>query len=417
MQDLRSDISAAFDREQKAHPMTSDMRQRVTLTAIAPRRPQTNFQWVAVAAAALIGTTLIVALMSSHVARNVGQVQPQASPFATPSAPPAFVEDYGTPPSGVPLVYLQDPKNPLWYIGFDWTGNPRGTIKLAQAPQAGLDQAPDGSSFEIGSPGKGGTGQFLDRLGSPLPQAVAAQTISARWADDSQHLCGIALDQQKFTWTLVTFGPNQPARNVRLIAQDSGLGQTGIDVAACSFKNNRAIAVRTAVAWPSEIWSIRLSDGMVIAHVVLQPTPALAGLVASPDAALLAENAGNGPPNTVIRRFPDSSTAPPVATLDRSMSVLEFSADNTMALVTTSTNIAGQPSHLGVVDVATGRLVWRYDGPEEYAGEITEPTGAAFAIRLKSPTTSYGIVPINVVIVDGTGNEVAIPGSFNYVRP
>lgn len=418
MQDLRSELRTAFDREQRAHPMTSGMRQRATLAAIAPQRRQTNLQWMAVVAAALIGAIVIVALMSSHVARNVGQVRPQASPVATPSASPAFVEDYGTPPAGVPLVYLQDPKNPLWYIGFDWTGNPRGTVKLVQAPQAGLDQSPDGSSFEIGSAGKGGTGQFLDRLGSPLQQTVPVQNVSGMWADDSLHICGIALDQQKFTWTLVTFGPNQPAHNVRLIAQDSSLGETGIDVAACSFKNNRAIAVRTVVNYPSEIWSIRLSDGAVMAHTVFQSGSQLAGITGSPDATLVAHNAGQGAPETDVWRFPaGSGGTAAVAKLDRSLYVLAFSADNSVVLVATAPMIAGQPSHIGVIDLRTGRTTWSYDGPQEYAGEITEPTGAAFAIRLKTPTSSYGTVPISVVIVDGSGSAVAIPGSFNYVQP
>lgn len=414
MEDLRAQVRAGFERDQHANPMSAGMHERVARAALIPARRETSLQWAAVVAALLIGALLITALITSRVSHNVGLARPSATPAASPS--PALVEDYGTPPAGVPLIYLQDPENASWYIGFDWSGTPRGTIKLAQA--GGIDQSPDGSSFEIGSPGKGGTGQFLDRLGSPLSQSVPVQNVSGMWADDSTHICGIALDQQKFTWTLVTFGPNQPLRNVALVAQDSSLGQTGLDVAACSFKNDRAIVVRTTIASPSEAWLIRLSDGRVLGHSAFHPNAnGAASIVASPDATLEAENAGPSTPSTYIWRNPISSGLKIAATLDKSVTVLAISADDSAALVTTAPDVQGQPSHLAVVDIATGRLVWSYDGPDEYAGSGTEPSGAGFAIRLKTPTNiGTAVTPIHVVIVRGDGTSVAIRGEFNVVR-
>lgn len=410
MEDLRAQVRAAFQHDQQANPMSSGLRDRVATAVRAPRH-ETNLQWATVVAAALIGTLVITALITSRVASTVSLAHPRPSPS------PRLVEDYGTPPAGVPLIYLQDPKNTSWYIGFDWSGAPRGTIKLTQP--ADIDQSPDGSWFEIGSPGKGGTGQFLDRLGRPLSQGVPVQNVSGMWADDSRHICGMTLDQQKFTWTLVTFGPNQPMSNVAVVAQDSGLGQTGLDVAACSFKNDRAMVVRTTVASPSEAWLIRLSDGRALGHTVFHPNAnGVASIVASPDATLEAENAGPSTPSTNIWRNPISPALQLAATLDRSVSVLAISADDSAALVTTAPDVQGKPSHLAVVDVATGRLVWRYDGPDEYAGAATESSGAGFAIRLKAPTDVATMAnPIHVVIVRGGGTSVAIPGEFSFVRP
>jgi len=48
-------------------------------------------------------------------------------------APSQPVGDYGTPPAGVALFYVGDPKHPGWYVALDWKGEPRGTLKFAAA--------------------------------------------------------------------------------------------------------------------------------------------------------------------------------------------------------------------------------------------------------------------------------------------
>ena len=103
--------------------------------------------------------------MSSRQAHHapVPGTNPKASPLASPLA------DYGPPPAGVPLLYVHDPNNVSWLIGYDWSGNPRGTVKLDPSAPFAVQMAPDGSAFEAGGTYKGGTFQFFDRLGRPIP--------------------------------------------------------------------------------------------------------------------------------------------------------------------------------------------------------------------------------------------------------
>ncbi len=400
MEDLRSEIRAAFESEQAADPPVASMRHDVVRAVTSQPRRQRSLQWIAVAAVVL-AVLVVAGLMSTRLAH-----QP------TPSHKQP-VGDYGPPPAGVSLLYLRDPNHPGWYTGFDWSGKPRGTIKLAQPYGPSLLQSPSGSFFAVSPTGKGDGGQLLDRLGNPI------SGTSGMWSDDSVHTCSVALDEQNFTWTLVTGGPNQSARNVALIARDSGIGQTGINVVACSFTKDRAIAVRESIMFPSEMWVVRLSDGQVLSHTAINNGPELANLVGSPDGTLVAENSrqstaglGTSTQPTVIRRLSNRSV---VATLHPSDGVIAFSADDSRALITTSPwSIGGNTAHLAVIDLATGKTVWRYDSDNEFVHVFTEPGGAAFAIVL-SGNGQVRDFPITTFIVYPDGGTVDLPAG--YLRP
>jgi len=133
MDDLRSEIRAAFEKEQAAHPIPGGLRTNLTSAAATQVQPARNLHWIAVAVAAALGVLMVAGLMSTRHT-------PRASvPAATPNASPLV--DYGPPPAGVPLLYVHDPNNPSWLIAFDWSGKPRGTVKL---PATAL-QDPSGS--------------------------------------------------------------------------------------------------------------------------------------------------------------------------------------------------------------------------------------------------------------------------------
>jgi hypothetical protein len=408
MEDLRSEIRAAFEKEQAAHPPRLPLT--LTLTPEGEREARGR-QWVAVVAALVIGALVVVGLMSARLFHRA------AVPAATPHATVSPVGDYGPPPAGVPLFYVENRNNPGWYTGFDWNGMPRGTIKLAQPidPNSYLTASPDGSMFDVSPAAKGGSGEFLDRLGNPTSPVGPGPLMI--WADDNRHVCGVALDQQTNTWTLVTVAPGEAQRAVTVLARDQGVGQSGITLLACSYKNDTAIALRTTIAWPAELWVIRLSDGKVISHTNYANGRALLNVVASPDGTVIAENSGQatgGPsaqfaPTTVIRRLADGSV---VANLDPSMAVLGFSADNSAVLVSTSPGGKGGFANLAVVGVQTGRIAWRYDGPQTLRGFYTEPTGAAFAVMLQNPSDQYPHTNVDVVLVLADGRSVAIPGTF-----
>src|ERR1700730_6660770 len=184
MEKLRSEIRAAFEKEQARHAPAASLRQDIVQAAAARSRPARILQWIAVAAAIILAVLVVAGLMSTRF-------HPRASvPAATPNASP--VADYGPPPAGVPLLYVHDPSHPGWLIGFDWTGTPRGTVKVDPSLTT-PGMSPDGQLFSVGSGAKGGTGEILDRLGNPVQGvggALPGSTLPI-WADDNLHRCGM----------------------------------------------------------------------------------------------------------------------------------------------------------------------------------------------------------------------------------
>lgn len=425
MEELRPEIRAAFEKEQIAHPPDAALRRHVVEGVAAHPRPAPNLQWLAVAAAVILGILVVVGLMSTRLAHHATvPANPKASPVA----------DYGPPPAAVPLLYVHDPNNPSWLIGYDWSGQPRGTVKLGpEAAQQGVQMAPDGSAFQVGPGGKGRTGLFLDRLGRPIPaKGVSTDIAGGMWADDNKHQCLITLDQQTFAWGLSTQLPGDAVRPVAAIARDPGVGQSGISLAACSFHSNLAIAVRTTIAWPAELWVIRLSDGKVLSHRTYRANDRLSSVVTSPDGVYVAENSNKGSSldpsqgaaSTIIRRVSDGKQ---VAALDPSVQVLAFSGDDSMVLVTNGFDTGMAPSHLAVIRWSAGLPIWTYAGTEALGRFTAQPDGNGFAVALMVPTrlepSPCGSTPQtpcqtvedplrDVLIVHGDGTETKIPGRY-----
>ncbi|MEA2654763.1 MAG: hypothetical protein QOI23_128 [Chloroflexota bacterium] len=403
MDDLRSEIRSAFEKEQAAHAPAASLRHDVVEAVAARPRSAPNLQWLAVAAAIVLGFAVVAGLMSSRLAAHRTQV-----PGSTPQASP--IGQYGPPPAGVPVLYLHDPENPSWLNGYDWAGAVLGTLKLDPS-EAAVGMAPDGQSFAAGFGAKGGTGEMLDRLGKPVPGsgALPGSTLPI-WADDNRHRCGVSFDQQAVTWTLVTLLPGQPVKAVGIIAHDKSLGETSIGIVSCSYRNDRAILVRTTVSAPSELWVIRLSTGKVLTHSAY--TTVLANVVGSGDGLLVAENSpqsvGQITPAalwTIVRRVSDKSV---VARLDPSQGVLAFNSDNSLVLVTTTPWVGGLPTHLAVIDLQSGKAIWTYEGPDMFGSSVAQPGGRGFALVLRAPDATD--LAGDVLIVHGDGSSLAFPG-------
>jgi hypothetical protein len=398
MDNLRSEIRAAFEREQRAHPPASGLRDDILDAVAMNPRKAPNLQWLAVAAAVILAALVVIGLMSTRF-------HPRASvPATTPHASP--VTDYGPPPAGVPLLYVKDPDNPSWLIGFDWTGTPRGTVKLD--PSIGTAQmAPDGQSFAVGYGNKGGTGEILDRLGQPVP-VVGAAIPSVNfpiWADDSRHTCGVALDLQTLTSTLVTLVPGQAVNPVVVLGRDQNLPGS-YRIASCSFREDRAIVVRSSNPAPAEVLVVRISTGQVFSLFNYASPGLLADVVASSDSKFVAENsgqsvgqAGTGAPHTIIRRVQDKAV---VATLPPTTGVLAFSSDDSLIFVYTTPWAGGAPTALAVIDVQSGQSIWTYNGPGMFGNVIAEPGGRDFAIYVRKPAVQDPLTDLMIVHSDGT---------------
>jgi len=402
MDELHSEIREAFEKEQAAHPPTVSLRRNVVQAVAAHPRPAPNLQWVAVAAAVLLGLGVVAGLMSSRLAHR------PAVPGNSKATPLA---DYGPPPAGVPLLYVHDPNNPLWLIGYDWSGTPRGTVKLPGPLGAGesIDMAPDGQQFQVKG-GKGGSGIFLDRLGQQLPGAPQPVGFAgAIWADDSRHLCSTSLNPQNNVWFLSWQLPTQAAQ-LWAIAQDPNVGQTAINVVACSFTNNVAILVRTTIASPSEIWVVRLSDGKVLSHHTYKAN-LLANVFASRDGAYIAENPAALEPNATpgnaavirIRRVSDWTQ---VATVGASM-VFGFSGDDSLVLLDNPQ--AGHPFILSVENWASGSALWNDQGTAVGVAIVVEPGGRDFALALFDATDAGPDPMATILIVHGDGSVTKFP--------
>jgi hypothetical protein len=412
MDDLRSEIRAAFEREQATDPVPGGLRSNLTSAAATQVRPAPNLQWIAVAVAAALGVLVVAGLLSTRHT-------PRASvPAATPNATPLV--DYGPPPAGVPLLYVHDPNDPSWLIAFDWSGKPRGTVKLqaaaAQDPSA-VKMAPDGSGFEVGGTYKGGTGTFLDRLGQPVATETGSTgLVGAMWADDNQHQCVLSLSPTTYVWRLATQLPGQAPRPVAVIAKDPSIGQSGISLTACSFRSDRAIAVRTVIAWPAELWVIRLSDGAILAHHSYAASGQLVSVVGSADGKYVAESAANGQgvgssksaTSTVIRRVSDWQV---VKKFDPLVQVLRFSGDGALALVSESVQPNSLQATLKILNWSTGSTVWQRD--------LSNPSGFALTVQTNGRDFAFADVTLGgpdlkatISIVHGDGSVTKLSQSY-----
>jgi hypothetical protein len=400
MDDLRSEIRAAFEREQRAHPPTGGLRDDILDAVTMNPRRSPNLQWLAVAAAVILAALVVIGLMATRF-------HPRATvPAATPNASP--VADYGPPPAGVPLLYVKDPSHPSWLIGFDWTGTPRGTVKLDPAIGA-VGMAPDGQSFAVGFGAKGGTGQILDRLGQPIQGAGGAIPGSALpiWADDNQHTCGISFDSQTGTYSLLTLAPGQPVQGAAVLPSSQN-GPGSYRLASCSFRNDEALVVRSS-QWPAELLSVRLSSGKVTSRYTYASPEQLSNVVASGDSKFIAENsgqsvgqAGTGAPNTTIRRVQDRTV---VATLPPTTGVLAFNSDDSRVFVYTTPWAGGAPTALAVIDIQSGQSIWTYNGPGMFGNVVAEPGGRDFAIYVRKPAVEDPLTDLMIVHADGTATD------------
>ena len=420
MDDLRSDIRAAFEREQAAHPPAANLRRSVVRSvATRPARPR-DLQWLAVAAVLVITVLVVVSLIASRLSTS-GPVNTHR-----PTGEQA-------PPAGVNLVYVAPIGKEGRFTAYDWNGKPAGAVSI---PHNGfsLSMSPDGQEFVSGFGAKGGNFEFFDGLGHPLGTNTQPGAYGDVWADDNRSVCFMTQDAGTYVYTLWFERPAQPATAVAQVAKDTNLGQTVLNVVACSVRNDTAIIVRTTIAWPTELWVVRLSDGRTVAHHTYT-AQALSTIVASADARYIAEtssrangapyNPQNDPPAayTVIRSASDWT---PLAQMDAGYSVLAFSGDGGSVLV--RTQVVTHGDNIAIFKWGpdgTLRTVWQdVAGDHAVAGIASEPGGSSFAVALIQldsnnsatwcPPGSAGCTtPLAVTIVHGDGTTVDIPGRYN----
>ncbi len=209
------------------------------------------------------------------------------------------------------------------------------------------------------------------------------------------------------------------------------IGQVGYGIAACSFKSNRALITRTAVAWPTDWWLVRLSDGAVLRHKAFPPgSPS--NIVGSDDASYIAENPSQIKPDpgfvsagyTVIRSTADGAEAGRLT----EYAVLRFSGDGSLVLAVGKQDLY-RTGPARIIEWRTGRVLWT--GPDgQQLNEIRAlPGGRDFALAFSAPEFTppgCGQVTSNpcqqvidplrdIVIVHGDGSATPVPGRYRPV--
>ncbi|HEY8816462.1 MAG TPA: hypothetical protein VIP57_15335 [Candidatus Dormibacteraeota bacterium] len=407
MDDLRSEIRAAFEKEQAVHPVPGGLRSNLAAAVAIQSRPAPNLQWIAVAMAALLGTLVVAGLMSARVGSRL---------MPTPA---------GRPPSvGVPLLYLHDPNHPTWLIGYDWSGKPQGTVKLSLPDDATM--TPDGSAFYQPG-GKGGPIQVFDRTGRPIANPDATLPESEIWADDNQHLCRLDYSAQQSQWRFNTRLPGESGITVP-VALDPKIirsGILGLLIAACSIQNDQAILFQVPDGRPADVWVVRASTGEILARHTFG-IYMVASIVASRDGAYVAVTPpavsylAPGALALRIMRVSDWSVA---ATLPSSRPVLGFSGDGSRVLVGSVSMNGPLQYDYAILDWRTNRTSWRYDGTMALHSYTAQPGGRAFAMAFgDSPiprppciqsSTCPPFEPVRaIVIANPDGTTTAIPGGY-----
>ena len=301
------------------------------------------------------GTTSQTASVSSpSPSPTAASPSPGSSPTPVPSPPP----DYGPPPAGVDLLYLQWPAAPAWLVGYDWQGRPSATIHLAEvdghtdAIGSGIVVAPNGGGF-LSSP------YTFDRLGHVVYQGPPPSkgNLNNTWTEDGSLVCGVeeensAIDSNgngTSDYYLVRRLPTGPqVRVTRFLHLDSVPGDMGFSMVACSHSLNRALIVRTVCCGIQGAMVLRLSDGALLGTWTRGSS---GSPVFSPDGQEVAEPTWTADGKTVsteVRLILDGTV---MARYGVGVDFKAFSANNRLAVV----DSGGQTQ---VIEVATRRVLW-----------------------------------------------------------
>lgn len=319
-------------------------------------------------------------------------------PPASPYLPPTSAQVVSTVTAPPPLIVTYDNSqvmtvtSPVRYLARNYRGDVVGSITIDQAAQAaGVVVSPDGSKLLIGDLVFSIYGHELANLYSP---AYADALIQPIWADDSDHLCGIASGNAtgEVRGALLEFSASGGVRTVSALGPLSGTGG-GWSVLACSPESNRAI-VWQEDASQSEILVMRLSSGRLLASYP-DSAPSYGPGAASHDGGLVAMNGAQGITilNTVTgRRMATVARWGNTMGYSSIAEALAFSWDGTR-LVIESDIAQGGPSWIvawsananlvtsqsmslaDVVPLASGNMMFFQDPVPPYTAQVLENDG------------------------------------------
>jgi hypothetical protein len=105
MDDLRSEIRASFEKEQAGLAPGAALRRDIVAAVTTRPRRESNFQWLAVAAAVVLGILVVAGLMSTRLAHRANLPAPAATaPAASPSATPSELASPSPSPTPISVA-------------------------------------------------------------------------------------------------------------------------------------------------------------------------------------------------------------------------------------------------------------------------------------------------------------------------
>lgn len=269
----------------------------------------------------------------------------------------------------------------------DWSGNeylpPAGVPEPTSSAVAGVllsRPAPDGSAIvaELMPSRMWAHGAYV--AARPTPPPNLAQTI---WADDSSHLCAMALnpDQSASVWVADSTGAWSKIATAGSWVMNGG----GPSIAACSWTNQR-VAVADSLGGngeADEVWVFSWSGQLLMDHKTALKAAHI--YTFSTDASLWAdfdESTGD----TTVR----DSTGNQLATL-KSTFIEAFSWSGRYTLAMDSSNESGtRPIHNPfLMDWRSGKVFWRSPASTMldtgfYGPVALQPNGDGFALPIES---------------------------------
>jgi hypothetical protein len=247
---------------------------------------------------AMILVAIAVLMAACSEPAGTGQTGATGFPLASGSATAAWTSN------GPYLIWLSGGDDPRHRLLFDWSGPAAGSFTIERS----LIPAPDGHhALQDASTFISATGAALGTL-----QVGQSDIRDAVWAEDSRHVCVIALaagtGPDGGSSTLWLAEPGKPARKVATVGQGGALP----GLTACSLVNDRAVVVSDmSVHIPPPqgnrylvsalVQVVALSTGAVLyRHDYLAVLPAVPVLVASSaDGRFLIESPAYGGAATI----------------------------------------------------------------------------------------------------------------------
>jgi hypothetical protein len=382
---LRRELIAYFDRE-LGRPRAG-VRDRVLRGLSDPRssddpRPGRRARIllrlagaaaVVVAAVAIASLLMLTRLHHPTVvpARQHATAPPTAAP--TPASNTTPVSTVFSAPDTVPAIVFGDPADRAQVDAAAWDGSGVGRL-----PAWGLPN-PAGTLFVTPS-------SVIDRRGRIVAKWAGGQKTPPTWADDGHTMCR----------TLPDTGPVSGVPPILEVAAVGGEWRTvgqygtvsdniGVDVAACSTANDRAVLVERTRQRPSasQVWVVQLSTGLILWTTPFPPDAATTiDVIASRDGAFVAVGRSTCCPHAAFTTTVYGPAGAVAGTFDGhagGYTGAAFSWDGSRLVLAAGAD----ESRVTVVDVRTGATVWRAPAGLKVAWLAVEPVaGGRLGIAL-----------------------------------